>query len=93
MNSLFNAGGLTKVEMFSRLLCFNVDGANTFRAVQDGDIVQIWDLHVPFLTWIHDMAHMNNLAIHIFFGLPTFKGPIIHLHIFMQNSKVPPRVH
>jgi hypothetical protein len=39
------------------------------------------------------MAHMNNLAIHIFFGLPTFKGPIIHLHIFMQNSKVPPRVH
>jgi hypothetical protein len=41
MNSLFNAGGLTKVEMFSRLLCFNVDGANTFRAVQDGDIVQI----------------------------------------------------
>jgi hypothetical protein len=39
------------------------------------------------------MPHMNNLLFHTFFGLPTFRGPITHLQVFMQISKVPPRVH
>jgi hypothetical protein len=31
MNFIFNVGHLTKVEMPFRLLCFDVDGVNTFQ--------------------------------------------------------------
>jgi hypothetical protein len=70
MSFLFNASGLTKVEVPSRLLCFGVDGVSTFQGAEGGVIVQIQDLHVPFLRGIHYMAHMINLVVHIFFSLP-----------------------
>jgi hypothetical protein len=41
MNFLFSARGLTKAKMFSRLLCFGVDGVNTFQGALGGVIVQI----------------------------------------------------
>jgi hypothetical protein len=67
MNFLFNARGLTQVEFLFWLLCFGVDGVSTFKGVQGGVIVQIQDLHVPFLIGIHYMAHMINLVVCIFF--------------------------
>jgi hypothetical protein len=41
MNFLFSARGLTKAKMLSRLLCFGVDGVNTFQGALGGVIVQI----------------------------------------------------
>jgi hypothetical protein len=38
---LFIAKGLTKGKMLSRLLCFGVDGKNTFQGALGGFIVQI----------------------------------------------------
>jgi hypothetical protein len=49
MSFLFNARGLTEIEVPSRLLCFGVDGVSTFQGVQGGVIVQIQRITCSFL--------------------------------------------
>ncbi len=69
MNCLFNVKGLAEVEVPSKLLCFGVNGVNTFQGAQGGVIIQIQDLHVLFLMGIHYTTHKTNLAVQNLFCL------------------------
>jgi hypothetical protein len=75
MNYLFIVGGLTKVKVPSRLLCFGKNGVDNFQGAQGGIIIKIQNLHVRLLMGIHCMAHMTNLAIHTLFGLSMVAHP------------------
>ncbi len=56
-------GGLIKVEVPKRLLCFGENNVNIFHDVRDGVTIQIWERYVPFFIGIHYMAHQTNLGV------------------------------
>ncbi len=60
MNSLMTQGGLKEKELVARLVCFVVDGVNTFQGLKFGVIVQIQHRYSPFVTGVHCMAHWTN---------------------------------
>ncbi len=59
-----------KEELATRLICFGVDGVNTFQGLRSIVTVQIQCQYAPFVTNVHCMAHETNLTIQTFSNLP-----------------------
>jgi hypothetical protein len=62
-------GGLKEEELASKLVYFGVDGVSTFQCFKYRIIVQIQCQYGPFITIVHCMVHMTNLAIQILLNL------------------------
>jgi len=70
MNSLMTQlGSLKEEELASKLVYFGVDGVNTFQGSKYIIIVQIQCQYGPFITIVHCMFHMTNLAIQTLLNL------------------------
>ncbi len=63
MTFLMTQGGLQEEGFASRLVCFGVNGVNTFQGLKFGIIVQIQRQYTPFVTNVHYTTHWINLVI------------------------------
>jgi hypothetical protein len=57
MNSLMTQGDLKKEDLASKLVCFGVNGVDTFQGFRLIVTFPIQHQYVPFVVCVHCMAH------------------------------------
>jgi hypothetical protein len=69
MEVLQKDGGLSLVFVAHKLLCFGLDGVNTFQGTKTSVTTQINTNYAPFSIGVHCMAHKCNIAFKTLFRL------------------------
>lgn len=64
-----NMGGLSEIDIASKLVCFGANGVTFFHGVKGGVIIQLMQKHAPYVTNVHCMAHHTNLVVKTLNGL------------------------
>ncbi len=75
MNSLMTQVDLKQEDLASKLVCFGVNGFNTFQGLRWRVTIQIQRQYDPFVVNVHCMAHRTNLVVQ------TFSNPPLVFHI------------
>jgi hypothetical protein len=68
--SLLQYGDLFEIDMLFKLTNFGVDGLSIFQRAKNGVIAHLKEKHVPFMLWVHYVAHQTNLVIQTVSKLP-----------------------
>jgi hypothetical protein len=68
--NLLQYGNLFKIDMTSKLTNFGIDGVSIFQGAKNGLIPHLKEKHVPFMLWVHYVAHQTNLVIQTLSRLP-----------------------
>jgi len=63
MHVLLEEGGLNHEDIASKLICFGVDGVNTFQSPKPGVTAQIREKWAPFTLGVSCVNHSINLVV------------------------------
>jgi hypothetical protein len=82
--------GLNPTFVFQKLLCFGVNGINTFQGTKIGVIKQINTNYAPFSIGVHCIAHRCNLAFKTLSTLgiiSSIEDLLQSCHVYFAHSR------
>jgi hypothetical protein len=63
MANVLQFGGLSEIDLTSKLISFGANGVSNFQGAKTCVITQFLKKHAPFMLGVHYVAHCINLVV------------------------------